>query len=121
MPPGVRLPPLFSRILLPCAVASVAIAAFFHLDPPTLFQSDLHFKPQSYTNLNSQLQHPSQHHVSQQPLYDTTTDMAPGVHLKVLICGGGIAGNALAFWLTKLGHNVTVLERYPGLRATGLQ
>lgn len=47
--------------------------------------------------------------------------MASSANLKVLICGGGIAGNALAFWLTKLGHNVTVLERYPDLRATGLQ
>lgn len=41
--------------------------------------------------------------------------------LKVLISGGGIAGNALAFWLTRLGHDVTVVERYPLLRATGLQ
>jgi 2-polyprenyl-6-methoxyphenol hydroxylase-like FAD-dependent oxidoreductase len=41
--------------------------------------------------------------------------------LKVLINGGGIAGNAIAFWLTKLGHNVTVLERFPTLRTTGLQ
>lgn len=41
--------------------------------------------------------------------------------LKVLICGGGIAGNALAFWLAKLDHNVTVIERYPDLRSTGLQ
>lgn len=41
--------------------------------------------------------------------------------LKVLICGAGIAGNALAFWLSKLGHNTTVIERFPGLRATGLQ
>lgn len=44
--------------------------------------------------------------------------MAP---LKVLICGGGIAGNALAFWLTKSDHEVTVVERYPDLRVTGLQ
>jgi 2-polyprenyl-6-methoxyphenol hydroxylase-like FAD-dependent oxidoreductase len=44
--------------------------------------------------------------------------MAP---LKILISGGGIAGNALAFWLSKLGHNVTVIEWYPSLRATGLQ
>ncbi|KAI0159573.1 hypothetical protein GGR57DRAFT_429929 [Xylariaceae sp. FL1272] len=44
--------------------------------------------------------------------------MAP---LKVLISGGGIGGTALAFWLTKIGHNVTVVERYAGLRATGLQ
>ena len=44
--------------------------------------------------------------------------MAP---LKVLISGGGIAGNALAFWLSKQGHDVTVIERFPKLRATGLQ
>lgn len=44
--------------------------------------------------------------------------MAP---LKVLISGGGIAGNALAFWLSKIGHDVTVLERSPSLRTTGLQ
>ncbi|KUI54986.1 hypothetical protein VP1G_02336 [Cytospora mali] len=41
--------------------------------------------------------------------------------LKVLICGGGIAGNALAFWLSKLNHDVTVVERFPSLRTTGLQ
>lgn len=44
--------------------------------------------------------------------------MAP---LKVLISGAGIAGNALAFWLSRLGHDVTVIERFPNLRATGLQ
>ncbi|KAI1075966.1 FAD/NAD(P)-binding domain-containing protein [Whalleya microplaca] len=44
--------------------------------------------------------------------------MAP---LKVLISGGGIAGNALAFWLSKLGHDVTIVERFPSLRTTGLQ
>lgn len=41
--------------------------------------------------------------------------------LNVLICGGGIAGNALAFWLSKQGHNVTVIERFSTLRDTGLQ
>lgn len=41
--------------------------------------------------------------------------------LKVLISGAGIAGNALAFWLTRLGHDVTVVERYPVLRTSGLQ
>ncbi|KAK0609527.1 hypothetical protein B0T17DRAFT_501512 [Bombardia bombarda] len=41
--------------------------------------------------------------------------------LKVLISGGGIAGNALAFWLSKLGHTVTVVERFPSLRISGLQ
>lgn len=44
--------------------------------------------------------------------------MAP---MKVLVIGGGIAGNALTFWLSKLGHHVTVIERFPTLRATGLQ
>ncbi|KAF5989732.1 2-polyprenyl-6-methoxyphenol hydroxylase [Fusarium bulbicola] len=44
--------------------------------------------------------------------------MAP---LKVLICGGGCAGPALAFWLTRLGHHVTIVERFPALRATGAQ
>ncbi|PIG80451.1 monooxygenase [Aspergillus arachidicola] len=41
--------------------------------------------------------------------------------LKVLICGAGITGNALAFWLSKMGHHVTVIERHSTLRATGLQ
>ncbi|KAL1640252.1 hypothetical protein SLS58_007205 [Diplodia intermedia] len=44
--------------------------------------------------------------------------MAP---LRILISGGGIAGNALAFWLARLGHDITIVERFPGLRATGLQ
>ncbi|MFI6170429.1 FAD-dependent oxidoreductase [Nocardia sp. NPDC051052] len=41
--------------------------------------------------------------------------------LRVLICGGGIAGQALAFWLARGGHQVTVVERFPALRATGAQ
>jgi 2-polyprenyl-6-methoxyphenol hydroxylase-like FAD-dependent oxidoreductase len=41
--------------------------------------------------------------------------------LKILICGGGLAGNALAFWLTQQDHDITVLERFPSLRTTGLQ
>ncbi|KAL6886162.1 FAD/NAD(P)-binding domain-containing protein [Trichoderma longibrachiatum] len=41
--------------------------------------------------------------------------------MKVLISGAGITGNALAYWLSKLGHNVTVIERFPSLRTTGLQ
>lgn len=44
--------------------------------------------------------------------------MAP---LKVLICGGGVAGPALAFWLARSGHQVVVIERFPALRATGAQ
>lgn len=41
--------------------------------------------------------------------------------MKVLVSGAGIAGSALAFWLSKLGHNVTVMERFPSLRVSGLQ
>lgn len=41
--------------------------------------------------------------------------------MKVLISGAGIAGNSLAFWLSKLGHDITVIERFPTLRTTGLQ
>jgi 2-polyprenyl-6-methoxyphenol hydroxylase-like FAD-dependent oxidoreductase len=41
--------------------------------------------------------------------------------LKILICGGGLAGNTLAFWLTRQQHDVTVLEKFPTLRLTGLQ
>ncbi|CAM0141725.1 hypothetical protein VKS41_006073 [Umbelopsis sp. WA50703] len=44
--------------------------------------------------------------------------MAP---LKVLICGGGCAGPALAFWLARSGHHITIVERFPALRATGAQ
>jgi len=42
--------------------------------------------------------------------------------MKVLVSGAGIGGNALAFWLAKLGYcDVTVIERFPNLRATGAQ
>jgi len=41
--------------------------------------------------------------------------------MKTLIVGAGIAGNALAFWLSKLGHEVTVIEHFNTLRTTGLQ
>ena len=41
--------------------------------------------------------------------------------LRILISGGGVSGNALAFWLSKIGHHVTVIERFPSLRDTGLQ
>ncbi|BDE36952.1 oxidoreductase [Streptomyces lividans] len=37
------------------------------------------------------------------------------------MAGGGIAGHALAYWLARGGHRVTVRERYPDLRATGAQ
>ncbi|MGW8374851.1 FAD-dependent monooxygenase [Streptomyces sp. ODS28] len=46
----------------------------------------------------------------------------PGARsLRILVAGGGIAGQALAFWLTRGGHEVTVVERSPALRATGAQ
>ncbi|MEU9661624.1 FAD-dependent monooxygenase [Streptomyces chartreusis] len=41
--------------------------------------------------------------------------------LRVLVAGGGVAGQALAFWLTRGGHQVTVVERFPALRASGAQ
>jgi len=41
--------------------------------------------------------------------------------LKVLICGGGCAGPALAYWLARTGHDVTIVERFQALRATGAQ
>ncbi|MEU6173248.1 FAD-dependent monooxygenase [Streptantibioticus parmotrematis] len=41
--------------------------------------------------------------------------------LRVLVAGGGIAGQALAFWLTRGGHQVTVAERFPALRDAGAQ
>ncbi|EME57173.1 FAD-dependent monooxygenase [Amycolatopsis decaplanina] len=37
----------------------------------------------------------------------------------VLISGAGIAGPALAFWLSRQGYAVTVVERSPGLRTGG--
>lgn len=50
-------------------------------------------------------------------LYQTFIYMA----LKILICGGGCAGPALAFWLARSGHQVVVAERFPALRASGAQ
>lgn len=41
--------------------------------------------------------------------------------LKVLIAGAGIGGPAAAFWLSRIGCNVTIVERSPSLRATGQQ
>ncbi len=39
--------------------------------------------------------------------------------MKVAINGAGIAGTTLAYWLTKLGHEVLLVERSPCLRAGG--
>ncbi|KAI1781443.1 putative monooxygenase [Hypoxylon cercidicola] len=44
--------------------------------------------------------------------------MAP---LKVLIAGVGIAGPALALWLTRIGCDITLIERNSSLRDTGHQ
>ncbi|PHH76418.1 hypothetical protein CDD82_3997 [Ophiocordyceps australis] len=41
--------------------------------------------------------------------------------LRVLISGGGIAGPATAFWLSRLGHSCTIVERFPSLRSQGQQ
>jgi 2-polyprenyl-6-methoxyphenol hydroxylase-like FAD-dependent oxidoreductase len=39
--------------------------------------------------------------------------------MRVLICGAGIAGPALAWWLRHHGHTPVVVERAPGPRAGG--
>ncbi|KAF4995574.1 hypothetical protein FDECE_12773 [Fusarium decemcellulare] len=44
--------------------------------------------------------------------------MAP---LKILICGGGCAGPALAHCLAGQGHKIVIVERFPALRASGAQ
>ncbi len=39
--------------------------------------------------------------------------------MKVAINGAGIAGTALAYWLSKMGHEVLLVERAPALRTGG--
>lgn len=39
--------------------------------------------------------------------------------MRILISGASIAGPVLAFWLTRRGFDVTVVERAPALRKTG--
>lgn len=41
--------------------------------------------------------------------------------MKVLIVGGGIAGPALAHWLSRSGANITLIERSPSMRTGGQQ
>lgn len=41
------------------------------------------------------------------------------VDAKILISGASVAGPALAFWLTRYGFRVTVVERAPSLRPGG--
>lgn len=128
MLPRVRIPRFVSRVVLPCIVASAAVISFLH-PAPNLASSrtrTLLFQPQSSGDLDqgdtcSRLERHHQHHAQPQPVHANEHEMASRASLKVLISGGGIAGNALAFWLTKLGHNVTVVEKFPELRAKGLQ
>ncbi|KAI2615245.1 hypothetical protein GGR54DRAFT_303692 [Hypoxylon sp. NC1633] len=44
--------------------------------------------------------------------------MAP---LKALIVGGGVVGPAVAHWLARIGAHVTLIERFPKMRASGQQ
>src|ERR1700761_19425 len=39
--------------------------------------------------------------------------------LDILINGGGIAGPSVAYWLTRHGHAVTIVEQAPQLRTGG--
>ncbi|MFJ8962134.1 FAD-dependent monooxygenase [Lentzea sp. NPDC102401] len=39
--------------------------------------------------------------------------------MRVLVSGASVAGPVLAYWLTRYGHDVTVVERSPVLRKTG--
>ena len=39
---------------------------------------------------------------------------------SILVCGAGIAGSTLAFWLGKAGNSVTIIERAPEIRNSGL-
>ncbi|MBL1081074.1 FAD-dependent monooxygenase [Streptomyces actinomycinicus] len=39
--------------------------------------------------------------------------------MRILISGAGVAGPVLAYWLTRHGFRVTVVERAPALRRTG--
>jgi hypothetical protein len=44
---------------------------------------------------------------------------SPMGRLQVLVSGAGIAGCTLAYWLTRNGHSVTVVERSGSLRSSG--
>ncbi|MGW5234382.1 FAD-dependent monooxygenase [Streptomyces nodosus] len=39
--------------------------------------------------------------------------------MRILVSGAGVAGPVLAYWLTRHGFSVTVVERAPALRKTG--
>jgi 2-polyprenyl-6-methoxyphenol hydroxylase-like FAD-dependent oxidoreductase len=39
--------------------------------------------------------------------------------MKIAISGAGIAGPCLAFWLQRMGHEPTLIERAPNFRTGG--
>ena len=39
--------------------------------------------------------------------------------LKILVCGAGIAGSTVAYWLSRNGFNVVVIERSPAKQGAG--
>lgn len=39
--------------------------------------------------------------------------------MRILISGAGIAGPTLAWWLARLGHTITILDKASSMRATG--
>ena len=39
--------------------------------------------------------------------------------MRILISGASISGPVLAYWLTRYGFDVTIVERAPALRKTG--
>jgi 2-polyprenyl-6-methoxyphenol hydroxylase-like FAD-dependent oxidoreductase len=45
--------------------------------------------------------------------------LKPGLPMKILISGAGIAGPTLAYWLKRYGFAPTLVERAPGLRSGG--
>ncbi|SDU93714.1 2-polyprenyl-6-methoxyphenol hydroxylase [Microlunatus sagamiharensis] len=51
----------------------------------------------------------------------TGTTRTTSRRLRVLVAGGGVAGEAVAYWLARGGHEVVVVERFPALRASGAQ
>lgn len=40
--------------------------------------------------------------------------------LEILVCGAGLAGSTLAYWLARAGHKVIVIEKAPEMRNSGL-
>jgi 2-polyprenyl-6-methoxyphenol hydroxylase-like FAD-dependent oxidoreductase len=49
----------------------------------------------------------------------TDTKHALEPNSRILISGAGVAGPALAFWLTRAGHRITLVERAAALRVGG--